>query len=172
MSERANEKGKLPAAARVLGALGAEEELPPTRPSARRRAGALVLALLMLAATPLYFATGGVGLTGDTPVALAKGKSGAGDDDDDDRLGPRDDEADEITFLRTDDTSADNRTTRGTTRDHDTHTRTRGGTNDTSGDNRSTVGTTRDNDTRSNTLFSATGTQTGTQTQTRTGRRS
>lgn len=68
--------------------------------------------------------------------------------------------------------AADNRTTRGTTRDHDTHTRTRGGTNDTSGDNRSTVGTTRDNDTRSNTLFSATGTQTGTQTQTRTGRRS
>lgn len=161
MSGRPKDNRELPAAARVIGALQTQEALPPAGPSALRRGGAVVLAVLLLSATPLYLSAGGAGLVGDVPVAVAKGpggEPGGGDDDGDDRLGPGDDEADDITFLRTDKTSANNRSTRGTTRDHDTKTRTRGGTNDTSRPGHSTRGTTRDNDTGSNTLNSATGT--------------
>jgi hypothetical protein len=153
----------LPPAARVFSSLQAEEALLPSGVSALRRTGALFLAILFFAATPLFFAAFAAGVIGDTPAALAKsGTSGPSGSDDDDRLGPSDDEADDITFLKTDDTSANNRETRGTTRDHDTTTRTRGGTNDTSRNGNSTRGTTRDNDTASNTLNSATGTGTGT----------
>jgi hypothetical protein len=154
----------LPPAARVFSSLQAEEALLPAEVSALRRTGALFLAILFLATTPLFFAAFAAGVIGDPPAALAKsGNSGPGvAEDDDDRLGPGDDEADEITFLRTNNTSADNRETRGTTRDRDTTTRTRGGTNDTSRNGNSTRGTTNDNDTASNTLNSATGTGTDT----------
>lgn len=165
MAEKLTRQQALPPAACVFSDLQVEEALPSTEISASRRTGALMLACLVLAATPLCFAANAAGLIGDVPAALAKsGTSSLGVDDDDDRLGPGDDEADDITFLATDNTSANNRETRGTTRDGDTTTRTRGGTNDTSRNGNSTRGTTRDNDTGTNTRNSATGTQTRTQT--------
>ena len=147
------------AAARVFSGLQADDALLPAEASAMRRSSAVFLALLMFAAVPVFWAANAAGVIGDVPTAVAKGSgSHLATDDDDDRLGPGDDEADDRTFLRTDDTSGNNRSTRGTTRDHDTTTRTRGGTNDTSRKGQSTRGTTRDNDTRSNTKFSATNT--------------
>ncbi|MDQ2631586.1 MAG: hypothetical protein M3Y75_11550 [Actinomycetota bacterium] len=164
MAEKLTRPQSLPPAARVFSGLQVEEALMPAEVSASRRAGALMLAFLVLVATPLFFAANAAGLIGDAPAALAKSGSSSPGADEDDRLGPGDDEIDDITFLKTDNTSANNRETRGTTRDGDTTTRTRGGTNDTSRNGNSTRGTTRDNDTGTNTRNSATGTQTPTNT--------
>jgi hypothetical protein len=144
-----------PPAARAFVRLQAEDALLPAEASALRKSSAIFLAMLMLAAVPVFWAANAAGVIGDVPAAVAKG-GGAGDDDDG-RLGPGDgDDADDREFLRTDNTSGNNNSTRGTTRDHDTKTNTKGGTNDTSRPGKSTRGTTRDNDTRSNTLNSAT----------------
>ncbi len=145
----------LPAAARVFSRLEADDALLSTEASVARKSSAIFLALLMFAAVPVFWAANAAGVIGDVPAAVAKGKGLAQDDDG--QLGPGDDEGDDREFLRTNNTSGNNNSTRGTTRDHDTKTNTRGGTNDTSRAGQSTRGTTRDNDTRSNTLNSATG---------------
>ena len=50
-----------------------------------RKGGALVMALLVLAAFPLYLAASAAGVIGDAPTALAKsGNSGPGGGDEDD----------------------------------------------------------------------------------------
>lgn len=136
----------VPAAARVLGALQAEEALLPGQVSALRRGGATFLALLVLGVVPFFLAANAVGLIGDVPAAIAKsGNSGpGGGGDDDDSSGPGgggDDDDDTGTHTRTgrgnaatDDTSRNGHSTRGTTNDNDTrtdtgtHTRTRGQT--------------------------------------------
>ncbi len=175
MSKMSRDKRTLPAAARVYSSLQAEEALLPGQVSAVRRSGALFLALLVLAATPLYFAANAAGLIGDTPAAVAKGSNSGpgGGDDDGDSSGPGsggDDDDDTGTHTRTgrnaaatDDTSANGHSTRGTTNDNDTNTRL--GTDDTSRNGDSTRGTTNDNDTNTNT---GTHTRTQGQTQTRT----
>jgi hypothetical protein len=179
MSKRSENQRTVSPAARVFSSLQAEEALLPGRASALRRSGAVVLALLVLGAFPLYLAANAAGLIGDTPAALAKGSNsgpGDGDEDDGDNSGPGGgDDDDTGTQTRTghnraegtDDTSRDGHSTRGTTNDNDT--RTHLGTNDTSRNGDSTRGTTNDNDTNTNTRNSATGTQGQTQTQTRTG---
>jgi hypothetical protein len=152
-------KRALPPAARVFGDLQADDALLPGETSALRRCGALFLALLVLAAVPLYLAATAVGLIGDTPAAVAKGSnSGPGGGEDDDNSGPGggEDDDDAGAALKTDDTSANGHSTRGTTNDNDTNTRL--GTDDTSRNGHSTRGTTRDNDTRTAT---GTGTRTG-----------
>jgi hypothetical protein len=167
MSTRMTGPSGVPPAARVFGALEAEEALLPGQVSALRKSGALFLALLVLSAVPLFLAANAAGLIGDVPTAIAKGSNsgpGGGGDDDDDSSGPGSGDDDDRTMLKTDDTSANGNSTRGTTRDNDTQTRTRTGTNDTSRNGNSTRGTTRDNDTDTNTRNSATGT--GTQTRT------
>jgi hypothetical protein len=166
MSRRSNGASSVPKAARVFNDLQANDALLPGEASAVRKSSAVLLAMLVIAAVPLYWAANAAGLIGDVPAAVAKGSNsgpggggednsgpGSGDDDDDDR-----------TLLKTDDTSANGHSTRGTTNDNDT--RTQRGTDDTSRNGHSTRGTTRDNDTRTNTRNSATGTQ----TRTRTGR--
>jgi hypothetical protein len=163
----------VPPAARVFSSLQADDVLLPGEASVARRSGALVLMLLVLAATPLFFAANAAGVIGDAPSALAKdGSSGPGGDDDDGSGsgGSGDDDEDTGTQTRTgrndaatDDTSADGHSTRGTTNDNDTHTRL--GTDDTSRNGHSTRGTTNDNDTHTGT---GTHTRTGGQTQTRT----
>lgn len=174
MSKQNSDKRTLPPAARVFSSLQADEALLPGQASALRRSGAIFLALLVLAATPLYFAANAAGLIGDAPAAIAKGSnSGPGGGDDDGgssgpggNSGPGDDDDDTVAeAAKTDDTSANGHSTRGTTNDNDTNTRL--GTDDTSGNN-STRGTTNDNDTNTNTRNSATGTQTRTQGQTQT----
>ncbi len=163
--ERGSE-ARVPAAARAFGSLHAGEALlPGGGPSATRKGGALFLALLVLAAVPLFWAANAAGVIGDTPAAVAKSNSGpGGGHDDDDNSGPGGgDDDDDTDTARTDQTSANGHSTRGTTQDNDTGTQTRtgrhgGGTNDTSANGHSTRGTTRDNDTR-----------TGTGTETRTG---
>lgn len=162
------EKRTLPAAARVFGSLQAEDAVLPGQTSALRRSGALLLALLVLAATPLYFAANAAGLVGDAPTALAKSNSGpGGDDDDSSGPGGGDDDDDDSAvaeIAKTDDTSANGASTRGTTADDDTNTRTQRGTDDTSRNGNSTRGTTNDNDTNTQTR-----TEGQTQTRTRTG---
>ncbi|HEX5927965.1 MAG TPA: hypothetical protein VFY48_01075 [Solirubrobacterales bacterium] len=168
MSKKTSDRRTLPPAARVYSSLQAEEALLPGEASALRRSGALFLALLVLAATPLYLAANAAGLIGDAPAALAKGSNSGPGGGDDDSSGPGsgdDDDDDVAEAAKTDDTSANGASTRGTTNDNDT--RTRLGTDDTSGQN-STRGTTNDNDTNTNTRNSATGTQTRTQGQTQT----
>lgn len=156
-------KRALPPAARVFGSLQADDALLPDEVSALRRCGALLFALLVLAAVPLYLAANAAGLIGDAPAAVAKssnsGPGGGGDDDDNSGPGGGDDTG---TGLKTDDTSANGHSTCGTTNDNDTNTRL--GTDDTSRNGHSTRGTTRDNDTNTRT-----GTGTGTHTRTRTG---
>lgn len=147
------DKRTLPPAARVFGGLQADDAFMPSGVSTARRSGALFLALLVLAAVPLYLAANAAGLLGDVPAAVAKSSnSGPGGGDDDDNSGPGggDDDDDDSTgrSVNTDDTSANGNSTRGTTNDNDTNTRL--GTNDTSGNN-STQGTTNDNDTRTDT---------------------
>jgi hypothetical protein len=171
-----------PAAARVFTSLEADDALLPGQASAARKVSALFLALLMFAAVPVFWAANAGGVIGDVPAAVAKGKGGNLTADDDGRLGPGDDDADDREFLRTDNTSRDGKSTRGTTDDNDTRTRmgtdstsrngkstrgttkdndtrTRMGTDNTSGNNNSTRGTTNDNDT-----YTVTGTDTGTLT--------
>jgi hypothetical protein len=177
MSKRNENQRTVSPAARVFSSLQAEEALLPGRASALRRSGAVVLALLVLGAFPLYLAANAAGLIGDTPTALAKGSNsgpGGGDDDDGDSSGPGgnsgpgggDDDTGTQTRTghnraeATDDTSANGHSTRGTTNDNDTNTRL--GTDDTSGNGHSTRGTTNDNDTNTNTRNSATGTRTRT----------
>lgn len=155
--------GSVAPAARVFSSLQADDALLPGRASRLRKSGAILLALLMLAAVPLFWAAQGVGLIGDVPAAVAKGGALLGPDEDE-WLGPADDFDDERTFFATDSTSANNRDTRGTTRDRDTLTHP--GTNDTSGA-KSTRGTTRDNDTR--TTATNTGGGGGTNTNSNTG---
>ncbi len=167
MPRRTTEARAVPPAARVFANLQADDALLASEASALRKTSALFLALLVLAAVPLFWAANAAGLIGDVPAALAKGgNSGPGGGDDDDDRG--DDGDGERTFLKTDDTSGAV-STRGTTHDNDTNTRTQRGTDDTSRNGQSTRGTTRDNDTRTNTDNSATGTQGQTQTRTRTG---
>jgi hypothetical protein len=173
-------RAHLPPPARVFSRLDADDVLLPREASALRKSSALTLAVLMLCAVPLFWAANAAGLIGDVPTAVAKGKDG-GLESDDDRLGPGDVDDDERTFLRTDQTSRDNKSTRGTTDDNDT--RTKMGTDSTSGNGKSTRGTTKDNDTRTkmgtddtsgnnstrgttndNDTYTVTGTDTGTQT--------
>jgi hypothetical protein len=153
MSKKTSDKRTLPPAARVYSGLQAEETLLPGHASALRRSGALLLAFLVLAATPLYFAANAAGLIGDAPAALAKGSNSGpgGGGDDDDSSGP-----------------GGNSGPGGGDDDDDTGTHTRTGrnaaTDDTSANGHSTRGTTNDNDTNTNTRNSATGTQTRTRT--------
>lgn len=169
-----SDKPNLPAAARVFGSLQADAAALPGQPSALRRSGALLLALLVLAATPLYLAANAAGLIGDAPAAIAKsGNSGPGGGDDDDSSGPGsggddDDDSAVAEIAKTDDTSANGQSTRGTTADDDTNTNTQRGTDDTSRNGDSTRGTTNDNDTNTRT-GTQTRTQGQTQTRTRTG---
>ncbi len=161
-------RNRVPAAARAFRSLQAEDALLPGEASLSRKSGAIALALLVLAAFPLYLAASATGVIGDTPAALAKSSnSGPGSGEDDDSSGPGGSGDDDDTgthtrtgTARTDNTSRDGHSTRGTTNDNDT--RTHRGTNDTSRNGHSTRGTTDDNDTR-------TGTGTGGQTWTRTG---
>jgi hypothetical protein len=165
MSTTTNSKRTVSPAARVFSGLQADEALLPGQASALRRSGALFLALLVLGATPLFFAANAAGLIGDLPAAIAKGSNSGPGGDDDDSSGPGsgdDDDDDSGTRLGTDDTSANGQSTRGTTNDNDTNTRL--GTDDTSRNGNSTRGTTNDNDTNTNTRNSATGTQTRTRT--------
>jgi hypothetical protein len=172
MSTRGKQARRVPGAARVFNDLQANDALLPGHASAMRRTSAVLLALLVLAAVPLYWAANAAGLIGDVPTAVAKGSNsgpgGGGDDDDNSGPGSGDDDDDDRTMLKTDDTSRNGHSTRGTTNDNDT--RTQLGTDDTSRNGNSTRGTTNDNDTNTNTRNSATGTQTRTrgQTQTRT----
>ncbi|MGC1166833.1 MAG: hypothetical protein WA862_12060 [Solirubrobacterales bacterium] len=159
----------MPAAARVFGSLQADEALLPGQASTLRRSGALALALLVLAATPLFFAANAAGLIGDLPAAIAKGSNSGpgGGDDDGDSSGPGsggdgDDDDSVAEAAKTDLTSANGQSTRGTTADSDTNTNTQLGTDDTSRNGNSTRGTTNDNDTNTNT---GTQTRTGGQTQ-------
>lgn len=174
MLTRTKGKQTVSPAARVFGNLQAGDALLPRQASALRKTSALFLAAMVLSAVPLFWAANAAGLLGDVPAAVAQGGSGSnsgpvgGDDDDDDvdRSGPGGDDDDHSATLKTDDTSANGHSTRGTTNDNDTHTRL--GTDDTSRNGHSTRGTTNDNDTNTHT-----GTQTrtrgGTGTQTRTG---
>lgn len=152
-------ENRVPAAARAFAALQGEDATTAGGgPSVQRRFGATVLALLVLAAFPLYLAASSTGLLGDAPTALAKGPNSgpgsSGGDDDDDSSGPGPAGDDDARAADDDD-------------DTGTHTRTgaRGATDDTSRPGASTRGTTRDNDTRTN---SNTHTRTRGQTQTRT----
>ena len=164
MSQKSSRRG-VPAAARVFGDLQASEALTPGGTSVLRKTGALFLMLLVLATTPLFLAAFAAGVIGDAPAAVAHSNSGpGGDDDDQSGAGSGDDDDDDSgPALKTDDTSANGHSTRGTTNDDDTHTKL--GTDDTSANGHSTRGTTNDNDTRT---AGQTGEQTG-QTQTRTG---
>ena len=65
--------------ARVFTSLQAEDALLPGEASALRKSGALFLVLMVLTATPLFFAANATGLIGDAPAALAHGgNSGPG----------------------------------------------------------------------------------------------
>jgi len=86
---------------------------------------------MVLGAVPFFLAANAVGLIDDVPAAVAKGSnSGPGGDDDDGSSGPGSGDDDTGTHTRTgrddatDDTSRDGNSTRGTTNDNDTHTRT------------------------------------------------
>jgi hypothetical protein len=132
-------KRNVPAAARVFSGLQGGDAVLPGETSAARKSGALLLAILVLAATPLYFAANAAGLIGDAPAAVAKGSNSGPGGGDDDSSGPGsgdddDRDGDNVRGLHTDDTSANGHSTRGTTNDNDTrtnsrtHTRTRGHT--------------------------------------------
>jgi hypothetical protein len=131
MPGKPKKKRAVPPAARVFSRLQADDALLPGETSALRRSGALVLALMVLAAVPFYLAANAAGLIGDAPAAIAKGSNsgpgGGGDDDDSSGPGSGDDDDDDNgrhhTRLGTDDTSANGHSTRGTTNDNDTHTR-------------------------------------------------
>lgn len=149
MSKRTPRTRAVSPAARVFGNLQADEALLPGETSVLRRSGALFLALLVLGAVPLFWAANAAGVIGDLPTAVAHGGNsgpGGGDDDDDDRSGSGDGDSDDSATLKTDETSANGHSTRGTTDDHDTATKL--GTDQTSANGHSTRGTTHDNDTR------------------------
>lgn len=174
MSQEANSRRELPAAARVFGDLQANDALTPGGVSLARKTSAILLSLMVLAATPLFYAAFAAGVIGDAPAAIAHSNSGpGGHEDDDGASGSGDDDDDDSNVtLKTDDTSANGHSTRGTTNDNDTHTKL--GTDDTSANAQSTRGTTNDNDTRTGTgTHTRTGGDTGNtgtgQTQTRTG---
>jgi hypothetical protein len=145
MSQKSNRRRDLPAAAHVFGDLQATDALAPSGVSALRKASAVFLALLVLGATPLFFAAFAAGVIGDAPTAIAHSNSGPGSDDDSSGPGSGDDDDDDTTTVKTDDTSANDASTRGTTDDNDTATKL--GTDDTSANANSTNGTTNDNDT-------------------------
>lgn len=148
MSQKPSRRG-VPAAARVFGDLQASEALSPGGTSVPRKTSALFLALLVLGATPLFFAAFAAGVIGDAPAAVAHSNSGPGGDDDSSGPGSGDDDDDDTATVKTDDTSANGHSTRGTTDDNDTKTKL--GTDDTSAAGDSTGGTTNDNDTRTRT---------------------
>jgi hypothetical protein len=166
MSKRANAKRPVAPAARVFSSLQADDVLLPGQASALRRSGAIILALMVLGATPFFMAANAVGLIGDIPAAVAHGgNSGPGgghDHDDSSGPGAGDDDDDDDQEMRTDETSLRGHSTVGTTNDNDTHTRM--GTDETSANGHSTRGTTNDNDTRT-----ATGDHTRAQDQEDTG---
>lgn len=155
MSQR-SDKRSIPAAARVFGDLEATEALAPGGVSAVRKASSIFLALLVLATTPLFLAAFAAGVIGDVPAAVAHSNSGSGDDEDEVASGSGDDDDDEEANLKTDETSANGHSTRGTTNDNDTVTKL--GTDQTSANGEDTAGTTNDNDTRT---AGATGADTG-----------
>jgi hypothetical protein len=165
MSQHPNSRRELPLAARVFGDLQADDALTPGGVSVARKTSAILLSLMVLATTPLFYAAFAAGVIGDAPTAIAHSNSGPGGHEDDDNgpSGPGgDDDDDTEVTLKTDDTSATGHSTRGTTNDNDTHTKL--GTHDTSANGHSTRGTTNDNDTNTNT-----GTQTQGETGTQTG---
>ncbi len=159
MSNRTKAARSVAPAARVFSALQADDVVLPGQASALRRSGALFLAAMILVSAPLFWAANAAGVIGDVPAAVAHGGNsgpGGGNDDGDDSSGPGNDgDDDDSATLKTDDTSANGASTRGTTDDNDTATKL--GTDDTSANGQSTKGTTNDNDTRT-----ATGTQTRT----------
>jgi hypothetical protein len=142
MSHQSSSSPRVPVAAHVFGDLQAEDVLSPGSVSALRRTGAVFLALLVFAATPLFFAAFSAGLIGDTPAALAHGNSGpGGGDDDEDSSGPGsggDDDDDSEATAKTDNTSANGHSTRGTTNDNDT--RTQGQTGEQTGQTQTRTG--------------------------------
>jgi hypothetical protein len=148
MSKSAS-RGPSPAA-RAFASLQAEDVLLPSEASALKRSSALFFVVMVLVSAPLFWAANAAGIIGDLPTAVAhSGSSGPGSGgDDDDHSGPGgggDDDDDDSHSVRTDDTSANGQSTRGTTDDNDTNTRM--GTDDTSANGHSTRGTTNDNDT-------------------------
>ena len=148
MSNKTKATGSVSPAARVFSALQADDVVLPGEASALRRSGAIFLAAMILVSAPLFWAANAAGVIGDLPTAVAHGGNsgpGGGDDDADDSSGPGSDGDDSAT-LKTDDTSANGASTRGTTDDNDT--RTKLGTDDTSAAGETTKGTTADNDTR------------------------
>src|SRR5262245_45536285 len=153
MTTRANAKRPVAPAARVFSSLQAEDVLLPGQASGLRRSGAILLALMVIGATPFFMAANAIGVIGDVPAAVAHGGNSGpgGSEDDDDSSGPGggDDDDSHDQELRTDDTSVSGHSTRGTTNDNDTHTRL--GTDQTSANGHSTAGTTNDNDTRTHT---------------------
>jgi hypothetical protein len=64
------------------------------RPSAARRAAGLLLAMMVLAAMPLYWVTTASGHGGDQPAAVKSGSSGPGSGDEDDDEGHEGDDSD------------------------------------------------------------------------------
>lgn len=147
MSTRINRTRAVPTAARVFSRLDADDALLPGETSALRRSGAVLLALLVLGAVPLFLAANAAGLIGDAPAALAKGSNSGPGGGDDGNSGPGGDDDDDTGTgtARTDNTSAEGHSTRGTTDDDDTVTKL--GTDDTSRNGADTRGTTDDNDT-------------------------
>jgi hypothetical protein len=159
MSKRNHAARPVSPAARVFSALQADDVVLPGETSALRKSGALFLMLMVLVSAPLFWAANAAGLIGDVPAAVAHGGNSGpgGDDDGQSSAGDDDDDDDDSVTPKTDDTSANGHSTRGTTNDADTHTRV--GTDDTSANGHSTHGTTNDNDTRT---AGQTGTNTGT----------
>lgn len=130
MSNKIRATGSASPAARVFSALQADDVVLPGEASALRRSGAVFLALIVLVSAPLFWAANAAGVIGDVPTAVAHGGNsgpGGGDGDDDDSSGPGGDGDDDSATLRTDDTSANGQSTKGTTDDNDTRTAT--GTN-------------------------------------------
>lgn len=142
----------LPPAARAFYNLQGVDVLTPGGHSGTKRSGALFLIVMALLTAPLFLAANAAGLIGDLPAAVAHGSSnsgsGSGDDGDSSGPGDGDDDGDDSTALGTDETSANNQSTVGTTQDNDTKTKM--GTDDTS-HGTETGGTTKDNDTNTST---------------------
>ena len=132
----------------------------PAPPSGAKRASAIFLTVMLLISAPLFWAANAAGLIGDVPAASPR----AAADTAATMTTTEGTEAVAMTMtttatggtLKTDDTSRNGHSTRGTTNDNDTHTKLHD-TNATAGgpttparkrNDHSTRGTTNDNDTR------------------------
>ena len=130
MSQSAGTGAPLSPAARAFSTLTEQGDWMPAPASPAKRFSAVLLAMMVLASAPLFWAANAIGLAGDLPVAVAAsgpGHSGSGDDDDDNSgpgSGDDDDDDSGQSNVRTDDTSRAGHSTRGTTRDNDTNTNT------------------------------------------------